>query len=32
MHLNKIRKPDAWEELAKEMNRPIDGCVIANLS
>jgi hypothetical protein len=24
MHFNKIRKQDAWEELGKEMNRPID--------
>jgi len=26
MHFNKIRKKDAWEELGKEMNRPIDEC------
>ena len=26
MHFNKIRKQDAWEELGKEMNRPIDEC------
>jgi hypothetical protein len=26
MHCNKIRKQDAWEELAKEMNRPVDEC------
>jgi len=24
MHFNKIRKPDAREELGKEMNRPVD--------
>jgi len=24
MHFNKIRKQDAWEELGKEMNRPVD--------
>ena len=32
MHFNKIRKQDAQEELVKEMNRPIDECVSANLS
>ena len=32
MHFNKIRKQDAWEELGKEMNRPVDECVSANLS
>jgi len=26
MHLNKIRKQDAWVELGKEMNRPVDEC------
>jgi len=26
MHFNKISKQDAWEELGKEMNRPIDKC------
>ena len=26
MHFNTIRKQDAWEELGKEMNRPVDGC------
>jgi len=26
MHFNKIRKQDAWEELGKEMNIPIDKC------
>jgi hypothetical protein len=26
MHFNKIRKQDAWEELGKVMNRPIDEC------
>jgi len=26
MHFNKIRKQIAWEELGKEMNRPVDGC------
>jgi hypothetical protein len=26
MHFNKIRKQDAWEELGKEMNRPVDEC------
>jgi hypothetical protein len=25
-HFNKIRKQDAWEELGKEMNRPVDEC------
>jgi hypothetical protein len=24
MHFNKIGKQDAWEELGKEMNRPVD--------
>ena len=24
MHFNKIRKQGAWEELRKEMNRPVD--------
>ena len=32
MHFNKIRKRDAWEELGKEMNRPVDKCVSVNLS
>ena len=26
MHFNKIRKQAAWEELGKEMNRPVDEC------
>jgi hypothetical protein len=26
MHFNKIKKKDAWEELGKEMNRPVDEC------
>jgi len=26
VHFNKIRKQDAWEELRKEMNRPVDEC------
>jgi len=26
MHFNKIRKQDAWEEVGKEMNRPIHEC------
>jgi len=26
MHFRKIRKQDAWEELGKEMNRPVDEC------
>jgi len=26
MHFNKIRKQDAWEELGKEMNRPVYEC------
>jgi len=26
MHFNKIRKQDAWEELGKEVNRPVDEC------
>jgi len=26
MHFNKIRKQYAWEELGKEMNRPVDEC------
>ncbi|XP_069688554.1 uncharacterized protein [Periplaneta americana] len=25
-HFNKIRKQDAWEELAKEVKRPVDEC------
>jgi hypothetical protein len=25
-HFNKIRKQDAWEEMGKEMNRPVDEC------
>jgi hypothetical protein len=24
MHFNKIKRQDAWEELRKEMNRPVD--------
>ena len=32
MHFNKIRKQNAWEELGKERNRPVDECVSANLS
>ena len=32
MHFSKIRKQNAWEELVKEMNRPLDECVSANLS
>ena len=32
MHFNKIRKQDAWEELGKEMNTPVDECVSAYLS
>jgi len=24
MYFNKIRKQEAWEELGKEMNRPVD--------
>jgi len=32
MHFNKSRKQDAWEELGREMNRPIGECVSANLS
>jgi len=27
MRFNKIRKQDTWEELGKEMNRPVDECV-----
>ena len=26
MHFNKIRRQYAWEELGKEMNRPVDEC------
>ena len=26
MHFNKIRKQDAWKELGKEVNRPVDEC------
>jgi hypothetical protein len=26
MHFKKIKKQDAWQELGKEMNRPIDEC------
>jgi len=26
MHFNKIRKQGAWEELGKEMNRPVNEC------
>jgi len=26
MHFNKIRQQDEWEELGKEMNRPVDEC------
>jgi len=26
VHFNKIRKQDAWEEMGKEMNRPVDEC------
>jgi len=26
MHFDKIRKQDAWEELGKEVNRPVDEC------
>jgi hypothetical protein len=26
MHFIKIRKQDAWEELGKEMDRPVDEC------
>ena len=26
IHFNKIRKQDAWEELGKVMNKPIDEC------
>jgi 3-deoxy-D-manno-octulosonic-acid transferase len=25
-HFNKIRKQDAWEELGKEIKRPVDEC------
>jgi len=32
MNFNKIRKQDAREVLGKEMNRPVEECVIANLS
>ena len=26
MHFNKFRNQDAWEELAKEMNRAVEKC------
>jgi hypothetical protein len=26
MYFNKLRKLGAWEELRKEMNRPVDEC------
>ena len=26
MNFNKIGKQDEWEELGKEMNRPVDDC------
>jgi hypothetical protein len=26
MHFNKIKIQDAWEDLGKEMNRPVDDC------
>jgi len=26
MHFNKIRKQDAWEELGKGINKPVDEC------
>jgi hypothetical protein len=26
MHFNKTRKQDAWEELGKEVKRPVDEC------
>ena len=26
LHLNKIKKQDVWEELRKEINRPVDEC------
>jgi hypothetical protein len=26
MHFNKITMQDAWEELGKEINRPVDKC------
>jgi len=26
MHFYKIREQEAWEELEKEMNRPVDEC------
>jgi hypothetical protein len=26
MHFNKIRKQDAWEELGKEIKRPVNEC------
>jgi len=32
MHFNKIRNQHAWEELEKEMNRPVDECVSASRS
>jgi len=28
-NFNKIRKQDAWEELGKEMNRPVEECLSA---
>jgi hypothetical protein len=27
LHFNKVRKQDAWEELATEMKRPVDECL-----
>ena len=32
MHFNKIRKQIEWEELGKEVNRPVEECVRAKLS
>jgi len=32
IHFNKTRKQGAWEEMGKEMNRPVDECVSANNS
>ena len=26
VHCNKIKRQDAWEELGKEMKRPVDEC------
>jgi hypothetical protein len=26
IHFNKIKKQDAWKEMEKEMNRPVDEC------